>query len=66
MNKFEEYKVDFNPFDDVDLNHFRKIYELNLINFNNLIDKISAYNNPSPEWFTQTILSRSNYLSNIY
>ena len=66
MNKLLDNKIDFNNFSSEDLNHFKKIYEKNLVKFNSLIDKVSSYNKITPEWNTQTILSRNNYLSNIY
>ena len=66
MNKLQENKIDFNNFNSQDLNFFKKIYETNLIKFNYLIDKISSSNKSCAEWYTQTVLSRNNYLSNIY
>ena len=66
MNKLEENIIDFNHFDEKNLDYFRKIYNSNLINFNNLIDKISDLRKVTPEWCTQTIISRNNYISNIY
>ena len=66
VNKLEENIIDFNHFDEKNLDYFRKIYNSNLINFNNLIDKISDLRKVTPEWCTQTIISRNNYISNIY
>jgi len=66
VNKLKINKIDFNNFNKEDLNFYKNVYKKNINKFNDLIDKISSFNKSSPEWYTQTILSRNNYLSNIY
>ena len=49
-----------------DLKIFDNVFKNNIIKYNNLIDKISSYFKNDIHWLSQTILSRNNYLSNIY